>query len=160
LVPRGLKPIKNPLTGKPYWYKDNADRGRARNVEKNAVSRLAYKIAGSSKEFYKLDRTRSEEIRETAKVLHRTGSDFVTAYKAEATEKRGFVYVIWNPAWPHAIKVGRAFDPESRLRGYQTGTPMRDYSLRYAAYFEDCHKAEKDIHYALRHDRLQGERFQ
>lgn len=57
------------------------------------------------------------------------------------------------------MKLGRAFDPESRLNGYQTGCPTREYELRHAVYFTDCHEAEEAVHARLAHLRMEGEWF-
>ena len=92
--------------------------------------------------------------------MHEYGADPGIAASKELTNRDGFVYVITNKAWPHAVKIGRAFDPDSRLAGYQTSSPYRDYELQYAVYFEDCYEAERTIHRRLDADRLDGEWFQ
>lgn len=132
-----------------------ADRNRARL--------MAMRIAGTTKqaEWLKLTPEERAVYLESARSLIVLGSDIAVAHCAElaGVEKRGFVYVITNPAWPAHCKVGRAFDPESRLAGYQTGCPERDYQLKYAVYFEDCHAAEKLIHDTLADYRAEGEWF-
>lgn len=75
------------------------------------------------------------------------------------TTREGFVYVITNEAWPECVKVGRAFDPESRLNGYQTSSPHRDYELYHAVYFSDCYHAELAVHARLAHLQQEGEWF-
>lgn len=141
-----------------YW-KDCPQRVKLRNVRQNGVSKLAYGIAGSSKSFYSLSPGERRYIRETAKTLYDLGVDIGTAERAEATERRGFVYVIMHPAFPGYVKIGRAFDPVSRLVGYQTGCPHRGYTLYSQVYFEDCHFAEIEIHARLAYCREQGEWF-
>ncbi len=131
----------------------------AYNAWLNGVSKLAYQIAGNERAFYALDKPDRTRIRETAKELYDLGADFATAERAERTDKRGFVYAITNPAWPGLVKIGRAFNPESRLNGYQTGSPYRDYRLDYAVYFEDSHATERDIHIWLDAFRVTGEWF-
>ena len=97
------------------------------------------------------------KIRKGAHRLHEAGA---TAGAAEAaTEKAGFVYVITNPAFPGFVKIGRAYDPVERLRGYQTGCPFRRYRLAYAIFFEDVVLAEKEIHLRLDSCRAEGEWF-
>lgn len=136
------------------------EQRRSYNGWLNAVSRLTYQIAGcSERAFYALPRGQRLAVRETAKQLHDLGVDFATAQRAEKTDRRGFVYVITNPAWPDAVKIGRAFDPESRLNGYQTSSPARDFELAHAVYFADCHLAEREIHLRLGIARLNGEWF-
>jgi hypothetical protein len=129
------------------------------NKEINGISRLAYAIAGNARKFYDLPREKRGKIRASATTLYHIGADYVTATKAQATERRGFVYIISHPRFNGYIKIGRAFDPESRLAGYQTGCPERAYRLDYAVYFEDCHGAEQKIHAHLAGSRVQGEWF-
>lgn len=58
------------------------------------------------------------------------------------------------------MKIGRAFDADSRHNGYQTGSPYRDYELAFVGdYFEDCVAQEKRVHAMLAEHRLQGEWF-
>ena len=60
--------------------------------------------------------------------------------------KFGYVYAIRNPAWPDWIKIGKAVDAEDRLRSYHTGSPMRDYKLVHAVFFDDRNEAERKAH--------------
>ena len=60
--------------------------------------------------------------------------------------KFGYVYAIRNPAWPDWVKIGKAVDAEDRLRSYHTGSPMRDYKLVHAVFFEDRNEAERKAH--------------
>jgi len=125
----------------------------------DAVMRLAHRIEGSQRKYRSLPVSERDMVRQKAAELHELGADMVLATKAQATEKRGFVYVITNPAWPGYVKIGRAFDPEARLSGYQTSCPKRDYALYAAIYFEDCHFAETEIHARLYGYRQEGEWF-
>lgn len=127
---------------------------------RNRIRYLAHRIAGVTQvQFFRLPRELRERYRNVAREMYDNGMDATTAEKAKQTDKRGFVYVIRNPAWPAHVKVGRAFDPESRLNGFQTGSPQRDYELHYAVYFEDCHRAEELIHDTLADYRAHGEWF-
>ena len=92
-------------------------------------------------------------------MLHELGADFVTASKAEKRERRGFVYIMSHPAFDGYVKVGRAFDPESRLSNMQTGCPHRAYRLEHYWYFDDAHRAEEEIHELLDKYRWNGEWF-
>lgn len=62
----------------------------------------------------------------------------------------GYVYIITNEAWPEWVKVGMADDPEKRLSGYQTGSPMRDYVLHTSYAVNDRREAEKAAHEVLK----------
>ena len=91
--------------------------------------------------------------------LRALGATIGGAEAAEKTRRDGFLYIIAHPNL-EGIKIGRAFDPESRLRGYQTGCPNRQYHLVHVShYLEDCFVAERTVHEALDHYRLSGEWF-
>lgn len=65
--------------------------------------------------------------------------------------KKGFIYIIMNDAWPEWCKVGlTVISPEERLKGYQTGSPFRDYYVRYSKEVEDTNMAEAAIHATLK----------
>jgi len=61
----------------------------------------------------------------------------------------GDVYIITNDAWPEWIKVGKAIDAEDRLKSYQTGDPLRSYTLRYSVNLDNRHTSEIRAHKAL-----------
>lgn len=130
-----------------------------KNPRINAISRLAARIAGGVTALYRMDKDDRIEIRMTATRMYDLGVDFSVAAREEFTNREGFVYAITNKAFPHHVKIGRAFDPEARLGGYQTGCPFRDYRIEHAVYFEDCHTAEKDMHDRLSSLRAEGEWF-
>lgn len=69
----------------------------------------------------------------------------------------GTIYVITNPAWPGYSKIGRSFHPEERLRGYNIGSPLRDYEMQYLRVFKDVLKAERDLKQGLQGFHLWGE---
>jgi len=129
------------------------------NDRTNGITRLAAQIVGGSRALFSMDKAERMKVRSVAAQMYDNGQDFATAQAREATDKRGFVYVIAHPAFPEYVKIGRAFDPESRLSGYQTGCPRRAYELKYAVYFEDCHTAERLIHDTLADYRAEGEWF-
>jgi len=62
------------------------------------------------------------------------------------TSSEGEVYIISNPAWDGWIKVGMAIEAEDRCKGYQTSSPLRDYTLEYKKYFDDRRQAEQIAH--------------
>lgn len=114
-------------------------------------------IAGTTVvRFFQLPKEKREEVRELALQMIALGVDVSTAEKNELTDKRGFVYVIEHPAFAGYVKIGRAFDPESRLVSYQTGCPHRGYRLYASVYFEDCHFAEQEIHARLEREHRDG----
>ena len=130
-----------------------------RNEFTNAVERLAEQISGGRTKYRALSVEIRAQVRKGAVRLHEAGATCGTAETNELTARDGFVYIITNKAWPEYVKIGRAFDPFARLSGYQTSCPYRDYELRYAVYFEDCHQAERSVHYMLDKWRRGGEWF-
>ena len=68
------------------------------------------------------------------------------ALQKDIKVKEGYVYAICNPAWPEWVKIGMAIDADDRLNGYQTSSPMRDYTLIHTVFFEDRGKAERAAH--------------
>ena len=124
---------------------------------RNAVVKLAERMVGGRAIYRALDKYAKEKVMKGARRLQAAGASAGSA--EQATEKSGFVYIITNPAWPEHVKIGRAYDPEVRLRGYQTSCPFRDFELAYAVYFEDCHQAEHAVHYILDKWRREGEWF-
>ncbi len=59
---------------------------------------------------------------------------------------KGEVYIIKNPAWKSWYKIGKAVDAEDRCKGYQTGSPLRDYELLYSFNTNNRNKAEIEAH--------------
>ena len=63
----------------------------------------------------------------------------------------GEVYIVVNPAYPEWVKVGMAQESaEDRLKGYQTGSPFRDYEVAYTWRVTDRRKAEAVAHAILK----------
>jgi len=107
------------------------------------LDRMAQQIAGG------------EEVQqahlETARSMLEKGKTAETAKKS--TDPRGSVYVVSNPAFTGYVKIGYAFDPESRLGDYQTGDPHRAYVLEHSEFFLDKREAEAELL-----DRLAGQK--
>ena len=57
---------------------------------------------------------------------HHTGS-----HPYEKKKRVGCVYIITNPAWPEWVKIGKSVNSKQRLKGFNTGSPLRDYKLEY-----------------------------
>ena len=64
----------------------------------------------------------------------------------EKRQKEGYIYVISNSNFPNFYKIGVTEDIKSRLRTYQTSSPLRNYKIEYYIHHSDCYNAEKDIH--------------
>lgn len=73
----------------------------------------------------------------------------------------GYIYAVVHASWPGWVKVGMTVDPERRLRGYQTGSPFRDYEMVATKKVADRRLAEWEIHQELAAlGRREGEWFQ
>jgi len=124
------------------------------NPKGNAVSKLAYRLAGGSPQFYSLSKSARSEIRQAATALYYTRKEVDFTYRQidedfATNHKRGFVYAITNPAFPGWVKVGMTTDPLRRLDGYQTGDPSRAYKLEAAKQVEGRRQAELELHQEL-----------
>ena len=150
----------NPRTGKPKYYRgegkdvsSSAEIQRKRNVKSNPKNNplsmyVNSKYISRKHPLYKPGRYKS------------FGDAAFSALQKDKQIKEGYVYAIRNKAWPDWIKIGKAIDAEDRLNGFQTSSPMRDYELIHAVYFDDRNKAERDAHTAAeRKGERQGEWF-
>ena len=73
-------------------------------------------------------------------------------YEESTSSSKGFVYIIYNPAWDGWYKIGKADNLELRLRQYQTGDPHRAYKVCYEVEFENCREAENTVKAMLQDD--------
>lgn len=70
------------------------------------------------------------------------------------------VYVVSNPAWPGAVKIGLTrINPQSRLSQMQTGDPHRAYKYEALVEVANADEAEAILHAALKPFHLKGEWF-
>ena len=69
----------------------------------------------------------------------------------EKRQKDGYIYVISNSNFPNFYKIGVTEDIKSRLRTYQTSSPLRNYKIEYYIHHPDCYIAEKEIHDQLKY---------
>ena len=136
------------------------DLNSVNNPHHNARNRRARLLAGvSNGEWRQLTTEERTHWRELADQLTDAGSTFEGAVQAQKTRKDGVVYIISHPRLP-GIKIGRAFDAESRLKNYQTGCPHRAYRLDYVSpYVDDCYTLEAGVHAMLKPWAMEGEWF-
>ena len=64
--------------------------------------------------------------------------------------KKGYVYIVSNPAWERWFKVGMALDAYDRCASYQTSSPFRDYKVEYCKFFKNRKEAEGIVHGILK----------
>lgn len=77
--------------------------------------------------------------------------------RAELSGK--FVYVLTNDAYPNLCKIGKAVNPEDRLRGVNSAGTVSEWILRYALPVTNDYKVENLVHRHLqefRRDSDQG----
>ena len=147
-VETGQKHI-NPKTGRPYWYKDDPEKGRKRARKSNRTQ--MYVDGKYISKFHPLHKP--------GRYKGFTDAAF-SSLKNYEDSKQGQVYIIRNPAFPSWCKVGMAVDAQDRLKQYQTSSPYRDYVLVAAWDVEDRREAEKQAHALLeKHYERRGEWF-
>ena len=139
----------NPRTNKPYYYKDDPVKHKARR-EYNNPKRMF--VDGKYIPM-------THPLHKSGRYTGFTDAAFSSLENYEQSLE-GEVYIIYNPSFPSWIKVGMAVDSEDRLKQYQTGSPHRDYSV-YASYSTNNRReAEAEAHRILEknHER-KGEWF-
>ena len=140
---------------------------RFSNPKTNAISKIAYSIAGSDREFYKLDKADRKIIRAMATERYEKEKPNLTLVRnnppkpaAQPMRKRvggtmegevvpqGWVYMIGNPEIPHLLKIGRTYPDgiDSRLSEAQRWGRAE---LVGKFWFDDANEAEKRIHAML-----------
>tara|TARA_B100002052_G_scaffold217974_1_gene199947 strand:+ start:507 stop:1274 length:768 start_codon:yes stop_codon:yes gene_type:complete len=69
---------------------------------------------------------------------------------SKSYDKKGYVYVLENPAWNNWFKVGCSINIEQREDSYQTYSPFRDSKMIYWKESEKCYSSEQKVHQELR----------
>jgi len=77
----------------------------------------------------------------------------------QSTMKKGWVYIVENPAWPNVVKIGAALHLKKRLGSYQTSDPYR--AFRYVKTWKTDNREEHEaaLHRQLVDLLLNGEWF-
>jgi len=78
----------------------------------------------------------------------------------ESSDKKGYVYILMNPAFSGFLKVGKTTkEPDARARELSSvsGVPA-PYSVAWGAFVNDCDCVEKLIHQQLSHARSRKDR--
>jgi hypothetical protein len=75
-------------------------------------------------------------------------------------DKKGYVYILVNPAFPGFLKIGKTTkNPESRARELSSGSGVpTPYAVAWDAFVEDCDQVERLIHQQLAHARSRNDR--
>lgn len=76
------------------------------------------------------------------------------------TDKRGYVYILVNPAFPGFLKIGKTMkEPEIRARELSSGSGVpAPYAVAWDAFVNDCGHVERLIHRELAHARSRNDR--
>ena len=78
--------------------------------------------------------------------------------KKKQENPHGYVYVVFNPAWSEWYGVGKCgHNYRGRLSGYNTCSPLRDFSFVHLRQCNDPKKLERRIHKKLRKRALRYE---
>jgi|TARA_Y100000310_G_C20368502_1_gene662390 hypothetical protein len=147
-----------------YVSSESKRTGLTRREVLDRDKHLFYRRDGSVKE-YKPERKVPEfhYPEEHERRLRNNGKTQETAIRAKREgHKDGFMYALWHPRSPEFIKVGRAYDPISRLSDYNVGCPDALYEMPYVSeYFKNNIVAEASVHTSLKKDGLhhRGEWF-
>lgn len=133
-----------------------------KNPSRNAISAIAYKIAGGYKVFYELPKERRIEIRRAAKgavgdTTPRHKSEFgqstpmtkreTTVVEGEQVPE-GWVYVVYNPDVPSVLKIGKTF-PDGIPSIMSSARRFGRAELADKFWFDRAYKAEQAVHAAL-----------
>ena len=142
-------------------YADNSV-SHIRTPPLNAVSAIAYKIAGTQKVFYELPKEKRLEIRKLAKdavvdATPRHKSEFgqstpmtkreTTVVEGEQVPE-GWVYVVYNPDVPSVLKIGKTF-PDGIPSIMSSARRFGRAELADKFWFDRAYKAEQAVHAAL-----------
>lgn len=128
-------------------------------LRRNRIRQIREKLGGGRRNFYSLTAVERTSINRQARELYDAGVTEEVAIQNERRRADGFVYLVTNRAWPGCVKVGRAFNPATRLAAFNTADPNRAYRLVAARYFKDCETSEVEIHDHLNPHRVGGEWF-
>ena len=171
MVPRGeFGPCYDGLQGmcrrcKRYGDKFNDDRW---NPSRNAISAIAYKIAGGHKVFYELPKEKRIELRRVAAaaVAKDAVGDTTPRHKSEFGQStpmtkrettvvegeqvpEGWVYVVYNPEVPSVLKIGKTF-PDGIPSIMSSARRFGRAELADKFWFDEAYKAEQSIHSSLK----------
>ena len=108
------------------------NRSKLYTVAYDSIRSKAQQIVGSQSVYRELSSDSKRELRDASKKLLLL-SDLDNPLKQYQDSKtkysNGYVYLVTNDAWPDWVKVGRAINTKTRLKAYQTSSPLRDYEI-------------------------------
>jgi hypothetical protein len=73
-------------------------------------------------------------------------SDYSVPPLEKYTDRRGFLYILFDSQYPEYIKVGRTSDCKKRLTGYNSDKPYPTAKMQYISeMFDDVNEAERRV---------------
>ena len=66
--------------------------------------------------------------------------------REEREEKGKWVYILTNDAYPNLVKIGKAVNPEDRIKGINSAGTVSEWDLRIAYPVTDDYKVENMVH--------------
>lgn len=73
-------------------------------------------------------------------------ADYVVPPLEKYTDRRGYMYILYDSIFPDFIKVGRTSDVKKRLQGYNSDKPYPTAKMLYISeLFENVHDVERKI---------------
>lgn len=124
---------------------NNKKRNKLYRTSYDAIRTKAQQIVGSQKIYRSLSVISKRELREAGKklLMLTDGDNALKQYQDSRTKySNGYVYLVTNDAWPEWVKVGRAMNTKTRLKAYQTSSPLRDYEIMIKAECTNTQKLE------------------
>ena len=86
------------------------------------------------------------KVPETGDLTEFDISDFCTPPLEKYTDRRGFMYILFDSNFPDYIKVGRTADCKKRLLGYNSDKPYPTAKMLFISkMFEDVHDVERRV---------------
>ena len=83
----------------------------------------------------------------TTNWVYMYGQDTGTREKLDQFHTKGqYVYILTNVAYPGVCKIGKAINPQKRVRQINNAGVISEWDLRYALPVSDDYKVEKLIH--------------
>ena len=66
--------------------------------------------------------------------------------REERQERGKWVYILTNKAYPNLVKIGKAVNPEDRIKGINSAGTVSEWDLRIAFPVTDDYKVENMVH--------------
>ncbi|WXB47978.1 hypothetical protein WCWAEYFT_CDS0276 [Vibrio phage VB_VaC_TDDLMA] len=86
------------------------------------------------------------KVPETSELADFNIADYSTPPLEKYTDRRGYLYIVFDSAFPDYIKVGRTSDCKKRLIGYNSDRPYPTVKMLFISeMFEDVNEMERRV---------------